>query len=294
LPLFAVFGFEGVFFGISLLAGVIPHSSAQPNPSAILWFAIPSMLLFLPVLLFLYGLYYGASTYAALQADLGLKVTAGQAIRHGWSRIGRYTGLILLRSLIIILPLFALVVIAGALVLLLGLSHNINGNMAAMFILFPLGGLCYFAYLVYAVYMTLRFSLALPACVHESLSATQALKRSSLLTFGAKGRIFLILLIIYAISSAAFLVVYLVGILGFALVAALGAGNLEHPGPFTIALLALAGIAILVFVLLWSALLMSAYSTAFAVFYRDQRLRKEGIPPAAPAFSPALDGAPLL
>jgi hypothetical protein len=32
--------------------------------------------------------------------------------------------------------------------------------------------------------------------------------------------------------------------------------------------------------LLWTVLLMAAYSTAFAVFYRDQCLRKDGSPPA--------------
>jgi len=32
-------------------------------------------------------------------------------------------------------------------------------------------------------------------------------------------------------------------------------------------------------VLVWTATLMAAYSTSFAVFYRDQCLRKDGPPP---------------
>jgi hypothetical protein len=48
----------------------------------------------------------------------------------------------------------------------------------------------------------------------------------------------------------------------------------------TITLAAIAGIVILALIFLWSALLMAAYSIAFAVIYRDQCLRKDGLLPA--------------
>ena len=214
-----------------------------------------------------------------------LPVTAGEAFRHAWSRIGRYTWLMLLRSLIIALPILAIlaVIVVGG--LLVGLvtrgSLSSNASSGALFLLIPLGILLYLGGAVYAVIMTLRLSLAFPACVHENLTAGQAIKRSGLLTQGAKGRIFLVLLIIYAISYAAIMVLYVVGLFVFAIGALAGAGNFQHPTPLTIGVLVVAGIAILALFLLWTALLMAGYSITYAVFYRDQRLRKDG-PPFAP------------
>jgi len=156
-----------------------------------------------------------------------------------------------------------------------------NASVGAMFLLIPLGILLYLGALVYAVLMTLRTSLAFPACVHENLTAGQAIRRSGVLTNGAKGRIFLALLVIYAISYAAILILYAVGFFIVAIAMAVGAGNMQHLSPVAIGLLAILGLAILIGFLLWTALLMAAYSTAYAVFYRDQRLRKDG-PPSAP------------
>jgi MFS family permease len=280
VPFGVLFGFYAVFFGALYLAGVFQHPPAQPNIPAMLWIIVPLGLLFIPAMFVMYGLYYGASTYAAVQADRDVKVTAGEAFRHAWSKLGRYVWLMVLRSLIISIPIAVLAIAIGVGGLLLGLiPKGGNPNPAALFFLIPLAILFYLGAIAYAVLMSLRLSLAFPACVRENLTAMQAIKRSGVLTNGAKGRIFLVILIIYAISYAIVMVLYAVGLFVFAIGALATAGHASFTSPITIILAVVGVLVLLALFLLWSAILMAAYSTAFAVFYRDQSLRQQGPPP---------------
>jgi hypothetical protein len=229
-----------------------------------------------------YGLFYGASTYAAVQADHGMRATAGEAFRHAWSRPGRYIWLYVLRSLIIALPIAAVAFLFALGALLLGLipvlsNQGASPSPAALFFLIPLGMLFYIGAFVYAILMSLRYALAFPACVHENITASQALKRSGVLTNGAKGRIFLMALVIYAIGYAAAMILYAVGMFMFAIGALIVGGNPQAHLALTITLAVIAGVVILVLFFLWSALIMAAYSMAFAVIYRDQCLRQDGL-----------------
>jgi hypothetical protein len=289
LPITIVIVFEAVIFGGLALAGAFNHPTDQQHSLAILWTVIPLYLAFLPVMFFIYGLYYGASTFAALEADRGAQVTAAEAIRHGWSRIGRYTWLMVLRSLIVALPILVcvLAVVIGSLIFGVALTANSNAGTAVLFLLVPLGILLYIGSIIYAIIMTLRLSLAFPACVHENITAMNAIKRSGVLTSGAKGRIFLVELIIYAISSIAVMILYAVGLVAFAVGALAGMGHINPTSPLAICLYVIGGLVALAFIFLWSGALMAAYTTSFAVFYRDQRLRKDGpMHPAEPIAAP--------
>jgi hypothetical protein len=281
-PIFVGVAFEAVLFGGLFLAGAFHRPPIMEDPTAALWIAIPVFLIFIPIMFVVYGLYYGASTYAAVQADHDIKVNVGEAFRHAWSRLGRYIWLYVLRSLIIALPIAVIALVIGVGALLLGLMP-LNGsdpNPAALFFLIPLGILFYIGAFVYAILMSLRFSLAFPACIHEDISAGQALKRSGKLTNGAKGRIFLVALVIYAISYAAAMIFYAVGGIMFAIGAIAVGGNPQAHLALTITLAVIGGIVILILIFLWAALLMAAYSIGFAVLYRDQCLRKDGLLPA--------------
>ena len=278
----------GVMFAIFVaiivalyLGGVFVRPPAQPSAAAILWIAVPADLFFIPVMFVMYGLYYGASTYAALQADHDVKVTAGEAFSHAWSRLGRYVWLMVLRSLIVAIPIVVVALAVGVGGLMLGLfPKGGNPDPAALFFLIPLFILFYLGAIVYAILMSLRLSLAFPACVHENITAMQSIKRSGVLTPGAKGRIFLVLLIVYAISYIAMMILYVVGLFAFAIAAFAGAAShASLTSPTTIALAVAGGLAVIVVVLVLSAILMAAYSVAFAVFYRDQCLRNQGPPP---------------
>jgi hypothetical protein len=285
-PIGVLFAFFAIFIGALYLGGVFASPPAQPSAAAILWIAIPPDLLFIPAMFVMYGLYYGASTYAALQADTDVKVTAGEAFSHAWSRLGRYVWLMVLRSLIVSIPIVVVALAVGVGGLMLGLfPKGGNPDPAALFFLIPLFILFYLGAIVYAILMSLRLSLAFPACVHENLTAMQSIKRSGVLTHGAKGRIFLVLLIVYAISYVAIMILYAVGLFVFAIATLAGLGHAGLASPTTIILAGVGVLVLLALVLLWSATLMAAYSVAFAVFYRDQSLRKQ-VPPTTPASIP--------
>jgi hypothetical protein len=280
LPIGALFTVYGLLIAALTFAGLLPNPTAHLNTAAIAWAVIPVTILTIPVMILIYGPYYGAQSYAALQADRGLKVTAREALRIGFRHMGRYAWLMLLRALIVAIPIAVcgFGILAG--VFFLGLVPKGNPNTAALFLFIPLAILLYLGSIVYAVIMSLRLSLAYPACVWEGLSASQAIKRSGALTKGAKGRIFLALLVIYALGYAIFLVVYAAGMAVVAVGALVRAGHM-HPASLGMYILAgLFAVCAVAFMLLWTALLMAGYSTAFAVFYRDQCLRKDDLPPA--------------
>jgi hypothetical protein len=111
--------------------------------------------------------------------------------------------------------------------------------------------------------MSLRYSLAVPACVVEELPATPAIKRSIELSEGSRGRIFVLGLLVYAVRAV-------LGLLfGFPMIAL----ALKHPGqPLPLPWMILAQLGSFVI----SALIGPIYSTGLTLFYYDQRIRKEG------------------
>src|SRR5580704_15233291 len=130
---------------------------------------------------------------AGVQADCGIKVTFRESYAVAWSHAGRYALLLLLIYLICFFP--ALVI---ELIMLAGIGftalHKAQTN-PLMIVMFPILSVLQMAALIVGLIVGLRFALAFPASVIENLTAWQAIKRSGALTRGAKGRIFLILLV---------------------------------------------------------------------------------------------------
>jgi hypothetical protein len=173
----------------------------------------------------------------------------------------------------VIVPLAVIAALAGLVVLLL---HNVIGNNGLVFLI-PLLVLLYLAFLVYCVLIMLRFALVFPACVAEDLSAWDSLKRSAKLTQNAKGRIFLALLLVYAITY----VVTMVCMLVFFVLGALGAlaAVFAHVSEGSPAFYILIGVAVFGYLLVFAVSMLITYSantTTLAVLYHDQRLRKDG------------------
>ena len=111
-------------------------------------------------------------------------------------------------------------------------------------------------------WMLLRWTLSIPASVMENLGVHRALKRSSILTKGGIGRIFVMLLLVvaitvviqYAIQIPMFFLLWKsrgVPTLSTQIAASLG-------GSFS------------------GAFVLPIYSIALTLFYYDQRIRKEG------------------
>jgi len=224
----------------------------------------------------IYALYMPASSYAATQADLGVAVSFSEAYAVAWRRFGRFLWLMILGSLYMLVPVAACALVIGLGTLLMHFAMGAGSGDFAAFMLIPLGVLLYIAALVCTILMTLRISLAYPACVAEGLTAWDSLKRSIQLTKGAKGRIFLLLLVVYALTY----LVTMVCILVFCAVGAIVAfvAILAHVAVGSTAFYILIGVAVLCYllILIVSCLFSyAAFTTALAILYHDQRVRKE-------------------
>jgi ABC-type phosphate transport system permease subunit len=130
----------------------------------------------------------------------------------------------------------------------------------------------------------LRLSLAFPACIAEGLTARASIRRSGRLTRRAKGRIFLVLLVVfaacYALALASILVVFTTVALG---AFAFAAVHLTFHAPWSYMGFGLIAVVWLCMMFLWVAFPWASSMTALAVLYRDQRLRVDSLlPPAAP------------
>ena len=257
-----------------VLKPIMLHQTLGFSPLAMVWlFAAYILGIFLVILIS--ALYEPAAAYAALNANTGTRVTFGSAWAVAWSNAGRYIWLAILRALIVMAP----IVVFGALFVgsvVLSLAHGrVGSNSSAMIAIFPLILLYYLGAMVYAILVMLRLVLAVPACVAEDVSAWKSLCRSNRLTHGAKGRIFLLALLIYAIGYAAFLVVEMVIFFLGAMVAL--AGMLLHlpMAPWGYVGIGVGAVVFLCAYLFWLALIAGAYQTLFAMVYQDQRLRLE-------------------
>jgi len=153
--------------------------------------------------------------------------------------------------------------------------------------------------------MALRLSLAFPACVVEQIGAWTAIKRSSRLSYGTKGRIFLLFLLGAVLSWLLSMGITLP--LTIILSLLLSSGDPQHEQAAGLAIIFISyGAAFAV-----QALVRPVYGIALVLFYYDQRIRMEGfdiewmmqqagmvdtLPPAAPLAgqqaTPRLTAAP--
>lgn len=258
---------------ITVQTGAQPHF---PIYFVLVFFA--ANLLPIPV----YAFYVPAGVYAAIQANLGVRVTVRQAYSVAWRHLGRYIWLIVLLFLYIFVPLAVVGALIGGGVFFILHGAQPGALPGGLFLLIPAALLAYFGIVVYAILIMLRFAVAYPAAVAENLSARAALRRSSSLTCGARGRIFLVLLAVYGVTYVASLLLMSAvgGVVSISAIAAMAAHVAAGSNAFYI-LIGLAGLIYLAVMVLYAALIYAAMNTALAVIYHDQRWRKDGVFPSA-------------
>src|ERR1035438_7268224 len=283
---------SGIFLLLMLLLEAaiwIPMIRQWPKPTspeAMLQYLTPAVIIpvfvgFSLLSLAIFSIYLAAASHASVQADSGVRVTLGEAYELAWRRGGRYMWLLLLCYVYACLPLLAIeaAVLLGA----NAFAHGGATAPTALFFLAPLVFLLYLGAIVYAILMGLRLSLAFPACVAEGLTASAAIKRNFQLTRGAKGRIFLVILVIYAALYVGILVVEVaVGIVAAVGFLAASVAGLHPAAPWSYIGLALLGLFAFAAMILFISLTYAAVTTALAVLYHDQRMRKDGPGPATP------------
>jgi hypothetical protein len=122
-------------------------------------------------------------------------------------------------------------------------------------LLFPVG--------IYTILMSLRYSLAIPACVVEKMKARAAIRRSIELAKGSWGRIFLLALLVGIIKLG------LVAVTQFFIFVAAIKHPGQLPGPGLLSLSQIMGF-------FTNTFLGPIWATGITLFYYDQRVRKEG------------------
>ncbi len=145
---------------------------------------------------------------------------------------------------------------------------RIRGSLGRMTgIVFGLGlliGIGFLCLIIPGIYLALIWSLAIPAAVIEDLGFAESRDRSKLLTEGARGRMFVIWLLVLAVTYTVILVVQLpVGVIGVLMLGPRAVGSLS----FIIAARISSAIA--------SILVGPLGMIAFTIAYFDQRVRKE-------------------
>jgi hypothetical protein len=259
-----------VHIGVLGLLGYPKSATGMQWPAA-----LAGVLEWLAIVL-LAGLSVAANNRAVAWVYLGKQTTVREAVKSIVPRVRSYLWLMTMAAFRAWAPLSVLYVALFA-VLFSVLPKGFFTNPAVaqsaapanpdafvaagigMLILMPL----FLAALVYGAWMSLRYSLAMPACVVEEVSPRAAILRSIDLSQGSRGRIFVLGLLVFAVR------LLLATLLGFPFLVF----AVKHPGhQFPLALLALQQIA----TFLTNTFIGPIYSTGLTLFYYDQRVRKEG------------------
>jgi hypothetical protein len=231
-------------------------------------FAAGFVLVVLPILLAITSLANAAMNHAAARAYLGQTTTIRDSYKAVWRRGWLYTGLYAFEIVAIwVLPIGAWSVLVVLSAGLAALAQAVGLGSGGLFVL--AGFLVVIGLVTYGFWMALRLSLAFPACVVEQMGAWAALKRSSSLTQGTKGRIFLL----YLLGAALNWLLSIAITLPLTIVTALLPGSTSPHHTETVGLVVLIvayGAAFAV-----QALTRPVYGIALILFYYDQRIRHE-------------------
>jgi hypothetical protein len=226
-------------------------------------------LLALPTLVAVTALAQAAMSYAAARAFLGQPITIRDSYKTVWRRGWRYIGLFIFEIVVIwVVPFAAWFVVVLLSAALAALAQNAGIGGGGLFVL--AGFLIVAGLITYGFWMALRLSLAFPACVVEQIGAWDAIKRSSSLTTGTRGRI----LLLYLLGAALNWILSIAITLPLAIVMALvpGSSSPQHAqGAAVITIFVIYGSAFTV-----QALTRPVYGIALILFYYDQRIRQEG------------------
>jgi hypothetical protein len=212
---------------------------------------------------------HAALTHTAVHTHMGRPQTMREAFKSVWPRFWRYLGLLILQVVLAgLIPGAA----AAAIVSILAYFGFRAGNGTVTDVgTGVLAILVVMAAFVYIVWRALGYSMAMAVCVVEDKLAMESLSRSVKLSRGTRGRIFVMALLVWAISIVLSFVTYIPMVIVLAVVTAVG-----HGAAYAAITTVVAEIlqALLNFAL--QMLVTPVYMTALVLFYFDQRIRTEG------------------
>jgi hypothetical protein len=266
-------GIFAVYSGVLLVLGLLQIGlSVWLNGSASLLstkLILGGASLFEALLAFLIaGATVAATSRAVAWVHLGEPATIRGAYQSTLPRLGRYLWLNIIITFFICAPLLVIAVLCGVLIALVpgiftGQHAPVNPQTIMAFAALGLAALLIIPWAVYAILMSLRYSLAIPACVVENLKARASIRRSIELAKGSWGRIFLLALLVGVIKLG------LVGLTQFFVFVAAFKHPGQLPGPGVQALSQVIGF-------FTNTFLGPIWAAGITLFYYDQRIRKEG------------------
>jgi hypothetical protein len=249
-------GLASIAAGVNVLASIgrlaYLHFKGVPDtsPGAVLVgsvFSIVGLILYFVV----YNVTHAATVSAVSSIYLGEQTSMGKAIDAVKGHWLQYCLIALWQSWSAGW-IFALMIVPVAVMAGLGI-RNLNG-LVALLVFSAFGGL------IYGLIAYIRNSLAIPASVMENLDVRRAMRRSKQLVAGRKGRIFLLLLLLFALYCVAGALQF-----PFALML-LRSRSAEHVAAQFITLLV---------AFLSGSLIGPVASIALTLFYIDERVRRE-------------------
>jgi hypothetical protein len=247
-------GLSSIGACVSVLSGMarlaLPQASAATAPRAV---GLATLFAMLGALLALvaYSITQAATTSAVSALYLGEETSMGKALRSVGAHWLRYP-LIAIWQAWSMIWIFFLLFIPVVAIPAMGVRNL--GWLVGLLIFLA------FASLVYGIIAYLRNSLAVPASVIEALTVPTAMQRSKLLSDGTKGRLFLLLLLLGALSMVAATLQ-----VPFAMIL-LRARSTEHIMTQALSLLVN---------FLTGTVVGPVGAIALCLFYFDQRVRKE-------------------
>ena len=205
-----------------------------------------------------YSVALGAATFAISDVYLNRPTTIRGAFQKLRGRIGSLLGLLFVMGILFVLLFFAATFLAAMLAGVLSLLGPVAGGIAAVVVF--LGMFVLFGWIM------LQFSLAVPALVLERAGVFESLSRSSQLTKGRRGQIFVGLLLVFLLTYNAIILIQ-----GPFLAAGFSDSFKGEAMPFWLAALSLIAAAV-------SSVLTGPFAVlVIALFYYDARVRKEAL-----------------
>ncbi len=262
-------GIYAVYSGVVLVLSLVQIGLTSLLKGSALTVWVPVLLGFIAVIEAMFLIIFAGAVIAAINravawVHLGEPATIRGAYLSTLPQLGRYIWLMILTTFFICAPLLLLLILIPlAIFTVPGLSPGGFGLGALGVLVILLLVLFFIAWLVYAIIMGLRYSLAVPACVVENLKARKALHRSIELSKGSRGRIFFLGLLIFVIQFGLVLLTQV-----FFVAAVFNQPSHILPA-WMQALQQIVGF-------FTNTFLGPIWATGIALFYYDQRVRREG------------------
>ncbi len=259
IPAVALFLIPGIASG----GGVNPAASVGGVAFGV------TLFVFLPVYLAAFACSIAALTEATVSIDRGRKLTIRAALKSALTRFRTYFWFLLLQIGVVgIAPIGAATALIGPLVYPMT-RQGVNAATAFTlgFLVFLVGAVAIGA----VIWLALSLAMGMAVCVVERKTAWESIVRAWRLSRGTRDRIFVLYLLLVALSMAVSMASYLLAATAGAAAAFAGRGS-----TVAIAITAVAGVLYVVVSLAAQIALAPVPWIALVLFYNDQRVRKEG------------------